>query len=154
MKKEIKSQIAKWLMRGNTGISSEAILYTYMLGNTDWITRSNPYPHDNGDFNRCYLLIKDCPDTFKAIKKLAKKYQQWKNILRFWDELVYIFENGNENNTNTNKNFFNFIQAVNNIKYGNTNYQKTYNDRQKLGQEIYKKYGFSGKRLPRPPLSD
>lgn len=154
MKIETKNGIAKWLMRGNTGISSEAILYTFMLGNTDWIKRSDPYPHDNSDFNRCYLLIKDCPEAFKAIKKLAKKYQQWKNILKFWDELVYIFENGNEKGSTRNIDFYNFIQAVNNPKYGNTNYQDKYNERQKLGREIYKKYGFKGKRLPKAPISD
>lgn len=154
MKKEDKYGIAKWLMRGNQGISSKAILFTYLLGNTDWISEHSPYPHDNSDFNRCYLLIKDCPNCFSAIRKLSKKYEQWKNILKFWDELVYIFENGNERGTSRNIDFFNFIQAVNNKKYGNTNYQDEYNKRQKLGQEIYKKYGFKGKRLPKPPISN
>lgn len=154
MKKETNYGITKFLKRNNIGISSKAILWTYILGHTEHIQDSTPYPHDNADFNRCYLLVKDCPECFKAIKKLAKEYEQWKNILKFWEELVYIFNNGNEPYSTRNIDFYNFYKAVINVKYGNKNYQDKYNERQKLGREIYKKYGFKGKRLPKAPISD
>ncbi len=150
MKKETKEGIGKWLANGNTGISSNAVLHTFLLGNTSHLKREDYYPRDNGDFNRVYLLVKYAPETFKSIKILAKESQQWKNILKFWDELVFIFET----KKGINEDFYHFIDAVNNCKYGNTDYQDRYDERRKRGIEIYKKHGFRGKRLPTAPISN
>jgi len=147
VKKETKLGIALWLKDGNTGMSSEAVLTAYLANDYlggGWGTN---YPHDNSDFNRVYKLIEFAPEVFKGVKILAKHFEQWKNILKFWDELVFIFKKG------SSLEFYDFIHAINNEKYGNTNYQKKYDDRQKQGREIYKNYGFSGKRLPKAPTS-
>lgn len=146
MKKETKLGIAKWLSDGNTGISSEAVLTAFLANDYLGGRWGSNYPHDNSDFNRVYKLVEYAPEVFKGIKILAKHFEQWKNILKFWDELIYIFKKNN-------KDFYDFIHAVNNDLYGNTNYQKQYDERQKKGREIYKKYGFSGKRLPKAPTS-
>ncbi len=148
MRKQTRQGIAKWLLNGNTGLSSKAVLMTFLNGEAFVDSRNGVYtPSDLSDFNRIYELIKYAPEVKKGIKKLAKVSTAWKNINKFWDELCYILKN---RDVNSNTDFYDFLNAVLNIRYGNSNYQQKYNERQKRGREIYKKYGFSGKRLPAP----
>jgi len=149
MKNETQIGIGKWIAEGDTGISSKAVLTAFLIGkekiNTIKFDISTPF--DYSDFNRIYKLIKFAPEVKNGIKFLSDISTSWKNIYKFWDELVFVFENKNiEKNCNTT--FYDFLSAIINTKYCNTNYQEKYDKRYKRGQEIYKLYNFSGKRLP------
>ena len=152
MKKETSVGIAKWLSDGNTGLSSKSVLMTFLNGEVFTENRYGTYlPSDLSDFYRIYKLIKYAPEVKKGIKILSKHNDGYKNILKFWDELCFILNN---RDIKSNTDFYEFLSAVINVKYGNSNYQKRYDDRQKKGRELYKKYGFNGKRIPTAPISN
>jgi len=149
MKKETQIGIAKWIAEGDIGISSKAVLTAFMIGKAkiNTINFDSSTPSDYSDFNRIYKLIKYAPEVKNGIKILSNISISWKNIYKFWDELVFVFENKNiEKNCNTT--FYDFLSAIINKKYSNRNYQEKYDKRYKRGKEIYKLYNFSGKRLP------
>ena len=143
MKKEIRASIAEWLINGNIGLSSEAVLAAWLSGK--YVSKRNrtkpDYPHDVADFKRIYDLVELIPETRKGARILAKYSQVWVNIDKFWNELVEVYELKWEL-------FGDFLNAVLNIPYVSVDRKNHHDDRQALGRKIYKEIGFSGKRIP------
>lgn len=75
---------AKWWMEnGERGISSEAMYYFFLKK----IPVGNSWPHDPGDFNRCYKLIEAVPQWKHSFYLLEREGETWKNIVNNWDLL-------------------------------------------------------------------
>lgn len=63
MAESIEKRAMRWAAGGDTGSSSKAIMQT-MMGeppSDGWC-----YPHDGGDFGRCYRLLAIIPERSEA----------------------------------------------------------------------------------------
>lgn len=87
---DTKDQLIKWFVSGDTGVSSEAIA-AQMTGNTTGRTFGD-YPSDNGDFGRCYRLLKAVPEFRGRIGEMAARSEQWAALVECWDELERLHE--------------------------------------------------------------
>jgi hypothetical protein len=80
--------ILRWLSGHDTGASSEAIALR-ALGlkkpENKW-----DYPHDNGDFGRCYRLLKACPSIDINIMKDVSPV--WTQLVRVWVDLTRMYK--------------------------------------------------------------
>lgn len=84
-------QFNDWLMTGERGISSNAIVThltgIYVSGAHYW-----DYPHDPSDFRRCELLLRAVPEARRHLPSLASKGLVWEKLVGAWDELVALGE--------------------------------------------------------------
>lgn len=90
----MNKKLLEWLCCGDTGISSKAIV-SVMLGLApEIILKANwsPYPHDGGDFGRCYKLLKIFPEWKKRINEMGCLGKIWKRIAGAWGELETLYE--------------------------------------------------------------
>lgn len=81
--------IADWLTGDDTGASS-IFLARCLLGLKDGDVR---YPHDPGDFGRCYRLseIVTTKELEAGLLIAAKRCAHWGAIAKHWLELVALF---------------------------------------------------------------
>lgn len=82
------SEIGQWLGSGHSGLSS-TLMASVALGAKN-IDRSN-YPHDRGDFGRCYNLLQIAPTVRDYFDDIAKVSPQWSALIENWAELESIF---------------------------------------------------------------
>lgn len=87
---DTKDLLIKWLLSGDTGVSSEAIA-AHMTGN-DVARRWGDHPRDNGDFGRCYRLLKTVPEFRSRIGEMAGRSEQLAVLVAHWDELERLYE--------------------------------------------------------------
>jgi hypothetical protein len=80
--------ILEWLGGRDTGLSSMAIALT-ALGK---MPKNPSYPHDGGDFGRCYRLIKAAPGAVLALEVLARDGGPvWAALVRRWAEIEVAY---------------------------------------------------------------
>lgn len=79
-----------WLLSGDTGISSECIC-AVMTGSK---CRDGSTPSDPSDFGRCYRLLQHFPEWKARMGEVAKKYPEWTALVREWDALTALYEEG------------------------------------------------------------
>jgi len=96
MAKMIDKKLVEWWCCGDVGVSSKAIVFV-MCGvspktilQKDW----SPYPHDAGDFARCYQLLKLFPDWRGKIVAMGCLGKIWEGIAKAWEELELLYEQG------------------------------------------------------------
>lgn len=67
----LESRAGWWLVNGETGLSSKAMVGTFL----DFLTpiSTNHYPHDPDDFKRCYKLLKVIPDYSKMLERNSEQ---------------------------------------------------------------------------------
>jgi len=72
----MNTEIIDWVTSDDTGVSSKQILRVW-----HGLKSNEPfgYPHDSGDFGRCYRLLKKCPEI---------KIECMRGFNRIWDKLV------------------------------------------------------------------
>ncbi|MBM4722555.1 hypothetical protein GS439_06885 [Rhodococcus hoagii] len=80
-----------WLMMGERGISSNAIVI-HLTGIYVGSVHRFDYPHDPSDFRRCELLLRAVPEARRHLQKLASKGLIWEALVENWDELVALGE--------------------------------------------------------------
>ena len=80
----------EWALSDDTGLSSKAIC-AVMTGSRAGIG-NGCYPHDNGDFSRCYRLLKIFPEWESRIEEMGKVCQGWIPIAKNWGELKGLYE--------------------------------------------------------------
>ncbi len=93
----IDKQLLEWWCCGDTGGSSEAIVFI-MCGLSPKIILKDhwtPYPHDSGDFGRCYDLLKIFPEWRKRIKEMGQLGKIWQRVASAWGELENLYEQDN-----------------------------------------------------------
>lgn len=90
---EITHKIAVWALGGDTGVSSKTIA-AVAIGMTSREVGSFGFniPHDNGDFGRCYRLLKRIPELRAALPLVAEACPKWKPLVAEWDHLTALYE--------------------------------------------------------------
>jgi len=83
-------QVIRWLVKGDTGISSIAIVSHITGYETD--RKFSDYPSDAGDFGRCYRLLVAVPEFRSRIGEMASRSPQWSALVAEWDELERLYE--------------------------------------------------------------
>ena len=82
-------EIVKWLAGRDTGLSSQAIATATIAGRVV----STDYPHDSGDFGRCYRLLKAHPCCEEGIALLEKDGGPvWAALIEAWGRLELLYE--------------------------------------------------------------
>lgn len=87
---DTKDKLIKWFLRGETGVSSEAIA-AQMTGNDTGLAWDD-HPRDNGDFGRCYRLMKEIPEFRVRIAEMGERSEHWAALVNCWDELERLHE--------------------------------------------------------------
>ena len=86
-----KDHIIRWFLKGDTGISSIAIV-SAMLDKHKSIRQWGDHPRDIGDFGRCYRLLKTVPEFRSRIGEMASRSPEWESLVEHWDELCHYYE--------------------------------------------------------------
>lgn len=82
------SEAAAWLLSGDKGLSSEALLASALDPESDkW-----DYPSDPADLGRCLRMFRVVPWARRGLSVLAAKSPWWKRLAEHWDELAALME--------------------------------------------------------------
>ena len=77
-----------WLMKADTGLSSECLMATMLNGGPiSGGYASRFHPHDSGDFKRCVDLLNAVPTFRITLDVMTQVSKQWAILVRHWDEL-------------------------------------------------------------------
>lgn len=90
----IDKRLLEWWCCGDTGTSSEAIVFV-MCGLSPKMILKNgwtPYPHDFGDFKRCYELLKIFPGWRQRINEMGCLGKIWTQLAAAWSELENLYK--------------------------------------------------------------
>lgn len=84
----MKDDVLKWLIHGETGISSKAMAAAVCDIEPDarWSKFGN-HPSDTHDFNRCVKFLDSVPEARKHMRKVAALSDVWARLVDHWDEL-------------------------------------------------------------------
>lgn len=86
-------RVGNWLMSGDTGASSKAML-CHMLGakGTGKDVDGQPiyfsWPSDPSDLRRCLRMLEKFPEFKARVPEMAKRGKYWKALVAHWDELA------------------------------------------------------------------
>jgi hypothetical protein len=89
MMQTIPPSLTTWLMFGERGLSSEAIVMKLVYG------RVNPGfndPSDPDDFRRCELLLRQVPELRADFHRMAEVSPRWAGLVERWSDLVALVE--------------------------------------------------------------
>lgn len=93
-KKELV-KIGRWIMDGDTGLSSKALASFYLTsGNGGECASTLPTPSDPSDFNRCMLFLEQCVRKTKRsdlIYEMGEITKGWKIMRDNWVVLVSLW---------------------------------------------------------------
>jgi hypothetical protein len=87
----VMKKILHWLAGPNTGLSSEAMAYCRLGIPRRGHWNGKEHPSDPADFNRCLLLVKDCPEVKESFVDIAALSESWNAIIAHWYELQDLF---------------------------------------------------------------
>lgn len=91
-----EKKIAKWLIEGETGLSSKSMA-SVALG---YKGEKLSYPYDPSDFRRCYLFLTQCIKDHKGLlDKLAALSEKWAAIRDNWLELLDLYHEEHKQKT-------------------------------------------------------
>lgn len=79
-KKSFEQRAIEWLLKGNTGVSSKAMLSVAM-----GVNAYKDHPHDPSDFYRCLILVKKMPEIREHFNQIAKTNDGWRIVIDNWD---------------------------------------------------------------------
>lgn len=85
MTKSIERRALEWLLSGDTGSSSRAIV-RHMFGVASGDVWS--YPSDPGDLGRCLRLLELIPEWKPRIQEMASTGPGWAGQVAIWDDLA------------------------------------------------------------------
>lgn len=82
-----QERVQEWFLTGEQGISSKAIIHTYLKG-----LPPSPlhHPLDQADLRRCMLLLEQVPEAREAFPTLAGASPKWKPLVEQWDNLTKL----------------------------------------------------------------
>ena len=85
-----QKKIARWLVEGNTGMSSEAMCAFYM-GYEYYNPRT---PSDPSDLKRCYEFLKcvDPSNRGNLVLKMSGRSKGWHAIAKNWNALEALYK--------------------------------------------------------------
>jgi hypothetical protein len=80
-------RIIDYLNNCDIGASSKTMLIALLGG----IPKKINYPHDSGDFGRCYDVFEHFPELFNNIDKVSKLSDEWKYATLIWRTFGWEF---------------------------------------------------------------
>ena len=80
----------EWIVGRDTGTSSKTIWSVMQMVEPDYACT----PADPDDFGRCYRLLKLIPEWREHLSLVAFQYPDWAPLVREWDALTAMFEEG------------------------------------------------------------
>lgn len=83
------SRIIRWMATGDTGISSETLAAAYQGVENCWAPSN--YPHDGGDFGRCYRLLLAVPEVRDGFTFLARTNEVWERLIGRWNDIQHAY---------------------------------------------------------------
>jgi hypothetical protein len=86
--KKVEERAYWWMLNGEVGMSSKTI-WSVMMGMG---ISKRDYPHDPGDFSRCYKLLEAIPEWKSQLNRLKPVSKQWSNLVENWDRLTEMYE--------------------------------------------------------------
>ena len=89
--KSLSPQAIAWLAKGERGISSNT-MFTVLTGIDQMGGWGMSHPYDLGDFRRCRLLLKQCPDLAQNLSQMSSVSPQWKALVAHWDGLCRLMD--------------------------------------------------------------
>lgn len=81
----VSPELREWLLRGERGVSSEAIA-SHMTG-IPFGGRSMSPPSDPSDLRRCRLLLERVPEFAPRVNEMATVGKGWAAIIAIWNDL-------------------------------------------------------------------
>lgn len=112
-KKEL-IKIGQWLMEGDTGLSSKALVSFYLTaGNKGECASTLPAPSDPSDFNRCMLFLEKCVSKRRhndLIYEIGEVTKGWKIVRDNWVALVALWNA--EKNQEKAPQLYQFMKAI------------------------------------------
>ena len=85
---EIVRKIAEWALGDDTGMSSQTLARAVLEMPLSRVA----YPHDAGDFGRCYRLVESVPEARAGVDALAAVCPRWKRLAARWDEISATYK--------------------------------------------------------------
>lgn len=95
---QLQADLLKWMLAGDTGVSSETIV-RIAVGVKPAKGDYFDAPYDPSDFGRCYRLLKQFPELKKKMHVVAKKCKAFAPLVAHWDELTALWEEESNNGT-------------------------------------------------------
>jgi hypothetical protein len=84
--------LGRWLMVGERGMSSEAIVMNLRPGLAVGRRRDKlAHPHDPDDLKRCLMLLEDVPELVPDFPRMREVSPVWAALVDHWDELRATF---------------------------------------------------------------
>lgn len=80
--------LTRWLIHGERGYSSEAIVFHIMRLSI----KNKAHPLDPDDFRRCRLLVEQVPYIRANLPSMSTCSEIWANIIAAWDELCRLMD--------------------------------------------------------------
>lgn len=108
----------RWAAKGETGVSSTAIL-GMMMGQPP--KSRFCYPHDGGDLGRCIALLDAVPEYRARISEMKAVGPEWAALVDHWDKLEEMHRAGDKKLYARMKEILDPIEATNPnlVKIGN-----------------------------------
>jgi hypothetical protein len=82
----ISPALRQWLLSGERGVSSEAIV-SHLTGIPIGRRHSMSPPSDPSDLRRCRLMLEAVPELAPRIGEMATVSKQWAAIAAVWDDV-------------------------------------------------------------------
>ncbi|QHM71648.1 hypothetical protein [Mixta intestinalis] len=89
------AEIGQWLVRGDTGLSSETMAAIWLGAKSGRFS----FPRDPSDFGRCWRLVEKVPAIRKAFPRICAVYPPIAPYLENWDELSRLYVAATEHGT-------------------------------------------------------
>jgi hypothetical protein len=86
----MERKICQWLLTGETGVSSKTMVCA-ALGIAPKDKTCN-WPHDMGDFGRCWKLVKVVPELRDHFSTIAGLSPAWASVIREFDTIGALYE--------------------------------------------------------------
>lgn len=86
-----RSLFTDWLIDGERGVSSEAML-SHLTGGSRRDRDNWDHPFDCDDFRRCELLLRAVPVARLVLSNMATRSPAWANLVTVWPAIVSLME--------------------------------------------------------------
>lgn len=90
-----KFTLNEWIIFGKTGISSKTFWAALSIPNVNFAEYDKSkfdYPYDDGDFGRCYSLVKDCGLNDQDLIKIKTVFKWLEPLIDNWDKFCKLYE--------------------------------------------------------------
>lgn len=88
---DVDSRLLDWAISGDTGISSEAMVYALFGKRGKYFQFYSNWPKDNSDLGRCLRMIERFPEVRGRLDDVWKLFPAWHPMIKAWDELEALY---------------------------------------------------------------